>query len=1357
MTTKTKYTAIEGCDSSRADAKHDFHDIFNKDIIQEFVKKNIPTNATCQPPAMDEDSFLGKYLLKSKSDLSTMQGLINKDIPGKFAEASEQIFQVSDRYKIYKIYRPQHTSDPKCYLQLALKAAGIEDDVFFICDVAYANVREDLTNVESGTGKQTMYWVQNTQTLYDPAGKTAWHTGADYGFKDDSKNFSFCWENANLKTMTYYPIWPTTKNEYEFKEGAPETMLYTNKNMYMGIRSDKNDIDDYKKHDSVLVITDPKKPGYYAFADKDLSAKGNGILSKSQITSYRSKGDDLRNFVKFLKTEKGETVGDRKILLDEVMDYSSEIQILAKKVGDASQSLSCCNKVMHFQEYKNKNNGPKGGKPNVKNFDSNGNHAFVSFDRIAVGCALNYNAPIVLQNTQEGFLLYVREDLINADKQFSKYESLGTEIKDSVEIDLSESEKTECLRNMKEYLDDLKTNLSRIDSDEKYKSYLCQLFLILPALQLGNTLGSFLEESNNDNIKQSLSSTLQTINELLASDEKINVPTSESLITFINSLLPSLKENFNILIRKVIKKSGKIDENANKPLFIKLKNVYSIYASILQIQTNFENSKKTLSEITSLLSTVSKCTVGSLTDRTKKLPKGVKDNISNCMPFHYSTTQLRDPKNADGFIDRATQCFGTTTLILPIFEVLNKNKAYNDANTQFVSIILDLLNDKLPNNAKENNNMSFLNISQIANDQLIQNGFLLNPERIEETLIKNKNEESAKVEEIIEEIKAHNDEIKVEIAAEDEELGKLIQQDKDVKVKKNEKKIDKIIKKKEARNKAPEIIPIDEIKAIDTSTIRDQPEASDEETQAYLKKMKLLIPVVNIKKSDGYIESFFQKTTESAIKREIAEFKAMIDQSEEDSDERGTRSTRLAKLTAEKNRIVFAEKAKKAAEIELFLKGLFGIFTFMKFIKQSGKSLPIIFGTSRNQTALLNTFISITETLLFPETTIIPESLYFDTATTAKREFDKIKGDLESSGIDINKIKLHSDYIEIITAGLSGQKLDVFKDIIDSYNVGTSIADDVYLVRVKSKIYNELNANKDIINQIGEEFLSNKTKRGNIIYNNGSTLENKLGNFRIGRSRGITIGPNEDYIKFIGPYVEAFHKFYEDYNRNGFFSVNSFRTIIESNTLAFDNKPLTGLFEGLNANQFNYNMALLYYVENELSKTEMVDKLTKCPPIYDDESTMTQLLKQLFPTFTMRGGLIRGGGDITTGIQSIFQNLGLSVDEPIFNKAEVLKTKRKFHFYLSDLNETAANSMWNEKADIDKYVNAIFNPITVVETIAQIPKLRSGPGIPGKIESIKRGTTIKTGGNKSLRRNQRCGKRTKRHPFFHIKTRKLRR
>jgi hypothetical protein len=152
---------------------------------------------------MDENAFLEEYLIQ-KGKIGDMHKLLEhkeNSLPSFNTNINQDIFKknITDRYKIVSVSRQQHdNSITESLIQKALNESGVFDDIYFICDVAYANVREDLTYVNR-SNNQYFYWVQNSQTLYDPAGKTAWHTGAQYGFKDDDSRFLFCWENLNKK------------------------------------------------------------------------------------------------------------------------------------------------------------------------------------------------------------------------------------------------------------------------------------------------------------------------------------------------------------------------------------------------------------------------------------------------------------------------------------------------------------------------------------------------------------------------------------------------------------------------------------------------------------------------------------------------------------------------------------------------------------------------------------------------------------------------------------------------------------------------------------------------------------------------------------------------------------------------------------------------------------------------------------------------------------------------------------------------------------------------------------------------------------------------------------------------------
>ena len=133
-----EYTATEGCEFSLADAKHDFHTIFKAEKITEYVNKNIPSYPQLQCSPLSEDAFVDKYALESNSDSGS-----NKN--DKTFIQTHLNSNIKSRYEAFYIDRPQHKYNiNQSLLQDHFRSVGLLDDIFFICDVAYANVREDL-------------------------------------------------------------------------------------------------------------------------------------------------------------------------------------------------------------------------------------------------------------------------------------------------------------------------------------------------------------------------------------------------------------------------------------------------------------------------------------------------------------------------------------------------------------------------------------------------------------------------------------------------------------------------------------------------------------------------------------------------------------------------------------------------------------------------------------------------------------------------------------------------------------------------------------------------------------------------------------------------------------------------------------------------------------------------------------------------------------------------------------------------------------------------------------------------------------------------------------------------------------
>jgi hypothetical protein len=775
-----EYSSTQGCESSRADAKHDFHGIFKADKVQEFVTESIPIyeiGVTKDCNALSEDQFVDKYeLVEGKSSAS------DKSDDFIVQNLNENILA---RYQAYNVVRAQHDfTIKKSLIQECFINAGIVNDVFFICDVAYANVREDLKFVTNST--QTFYWVQNAQTLYDPAGKTTWHSDKTYfekeddddidtgassprsttssestreicpnSFKKAGSKFLFCWQNAKKNIVTLYPEWsktvfPQKSSSYKFSQNVPEQMLYTNKNLFLSIRTEN--VNDYALQEANLIITDSSKPGYFGYADKVLSAKGTGVLEPSELASYRAKGNELKRFVKFIN-DSIKNPSTTRLFLDEVMNYSSFFQVLAKKVGDASQSISCCQKQMNLQRFKNNVTGAK-TVDNIEDFDSNGNHAFVTFDRIAIACALNFNCPIVIGNTQKAFTIYIRKDLINIHKQFSiffnkdgvnyiilnqlKNKELSSFVLNSELFTEINSLKEQVKTSVEQACYNL--NINPVD-DTTYQNFLVNYFIELNVFQIFSnietTVLQFQELDYANKIKKIYTDNLTLI---ISESNEFGVNLTNpavglvdiSTLTNVQEILSAINNNINKLFDALKVKYDSIvvgdkdsydpKTNPNHNIFVQilkvLKLLEKIILDIVEIQklllTNIDSMKK-LNTYQGDIDNTNDNT--KLNDKNiKNLPKGIATNITSYTPFTYYVTNSRTVRNSDVFFERSTSIFGTTTVILQIFNILNCNKL-NKLKERFTQIIYNTL-DYLTRKATDVSNISFISIINASKTQL---------------------------------------------------------------------------------------------------------------------------------------------------------------------------------------------------------------------------------------------------------------------------------------------------------------------------------------------------------------------------------------------------------------------------------------------------------------------------------------------------------------------------------------------------------------------------------------------------------------------------------------------------------------
>ena len=456
MTSEKKYFSLEtGILGAKSDAHHDFGKIYN----EKYVNLELPSHDTSLK-YMSEDQFMRKYIVNNINDIKVEKtSQLNT-----FLKIDSNVLndKIKDEYTIVKYRNNKSKEDEEAKetketnktnktskLQEVMDGYGIIDDIFIICDVAYSWIKKDLTNVNKNKD-QIFWWTQTIQTGFDPAGKTAWHTGKDIGFKEPwtPGGFRFCWQSVTTsdKPNKIYTPWP--ENELLIGSQEESSMLCLNKQLLMTTKADSKNLWNYQKHDSYLLIYDVNN-SKYVYASKEMAAK-NYKMSKGIFASYK-------NFAsKLVETCKNILNNDYSTL--KLDSYTLQYQMLAKRCGDMPQALACLNNNTRYQTLIDPSQPPSqtnvGIPPNFGNkrkvlldgvggiFESNGNNMFVSYDRIAVAQAINYRVPLVFYDQPFGFVLFINNKLLSPIKKLDNL-LVATSVDDSEKISFTDKKESD--------------------------------------------------------------------------------------------------------------------------------------------------------------------------------------------------------------------------------------------------------------------------------------------------------------------------------------------------------------------------------------------------------------------------------------------------------------------------------------------------------------------------------------------------------------------------------------------------------------------------------------------------------------------------------------------------------------------------------------------------------------------------------------------------------------------------------------------------------------------------------------------------------------------------------------------------
>ncbi len=390
------------CTLSITDAHHDFNILSDGQPGPDLIKGMMPGGESpggCIETIKDEDILASTLVGLRRDETKTYKPFIPIDDSN-----------ISNRYlREYDIYNIK-SNDELRGLFGAREINVVPGSVYFIVDTKSGGFSDFLKGgelINPGGDLKKFYYVQNRQTLYDPADKISPLTSSGSNiFK--SVNTGFAWEDTSPgMTQNYtYPV-------FGLKTDINESIFCRNL-MVQTLKS--SSLDSYKSQKSTVFMKEGVNVHIF---NKEIAQKSTGSLLGKIQSIFNNNYKDIK--------EIKELFGDESIVKDNITQAHHYV---AKRLGDQGQALSTCQpKMKLIYEKITQVRGPTGVK-NIVNYiklESNGNHCFVTYDRPAMVAAIMYGAPMVLFNYMNptvtgdyAYTLFVNKKLNDAKVRLKK-------------------------------------------------------------------------------------------------------------------------------------------------------------------------------------------------------------------------------------------------------------------------------------------------------------------------------------------------------------------------------------------------------------------------------------------------------------------------------------------------------------------------------------------------------------------------------------------------------------------------------------------------------------------------------------------------------------------------------------------------------------------------------------------------------------------------------------------------------------------------------------------------------------------------------------------------------------------------
>lgn len=453
------------CGIAHMEGWHDHHSIFEKfgRGVEDYVNEYTPQGCNGVKPQSNEPSFL--YSVLRNKDIVTSSSFyrpgdgINIYQDGSNSEWLEQFdTELKKRYIICSVTLDKTSDNSK--IQQCFTENDINEDIFICRDVAYGNVAYDIRRwgPDSKNPKVTkVYNVQTASGVYDPGPSVSYYSdaGIKCGYQDIAGeegvptasstdiptsakgNSRYCLfdDSKSKEQITTYPAFGQSKME------SPEEMMYSKFNSqlfgenlasyYANERQliNKKDAQSIIDSSQVNLVVEYEENKLY-IVNKHSSNKATSMLDLPFICSC----------LKYSAAVDAIDIASKTYEFDKytIINQSGPLKIMTKKFGDSGIALQTLrNRFSYFLFEPNDDPDTKNEYPvTITSEKSNGIHAFLSYDQVAIGAALEYGCPVVMYNvnqtltgTHGGVLLFISRKI---KEEFSNPNKIRTELNSKI-------------------------------------------------------------------------------------------------------------------------------------------------------------------------------------------------------------------------------------------------------------------------------------------------------------------------------------------------------------------------------------------------------------------------------------------------------------------------------------------------------------------------------------------------------------------------------------------------------------------------------------------------------------------------------------------------------------------------------------------------------------------------------------------------------------------------------------------------------------------------------------------------------------------------------------------------------------